>query len=275
MPNHLVQIVMDSCRFDSYEAAATPNMDKIGKGEARYSYASWTSPSHYAMLMGMVPHTSPRGVFASEVYKQEFTRWIDRLDMPDLSFKTFVPHLSLPKVLQDLGYETIARVSMPVLNQLTGMNRFFDDYKLMGNHNDFKSMVAEVEFEEDEPRFYFFNLGETHYPYMLSGEDLPHISGVHGVFKHMDESLKAGEGPVEAKFFEKDEMEKLHKQQIRCVEYIDGLLGELIEKCPPNTHFIVTADHGELFGEDGYFGHGPIMHPKCFEIPFLEGLRPA
>jgi hypothetical protein len=29
-----------------------------------------------------------------------------------------------------------------------------------------------------------------------------------------------------------------------------------------------------LFGEDGYFGHGPVMHEKCFEVPFLEGLCP-
>jgi len=34
----------------------------------------------------------------------------------------------------------------------------------------------------------------------------------------------------------------------------------------------VTADHGELFGEAGYFGHGPIMHEKCFEVPFVEGM---
>ena len=33
-----------------------------------------------------------------------------------------------------------------------------------------------------------------------------------------------------------------------------------------------TADHGELFGEMGYFGHGPIMHEKCFEVPYLEGM---
>ena len=40
---------------------------------------------------------------------------------------------------------------------------------------------------------------------------------------------------------------------------------------PVNTHIIVTADHGELFGELGYFGHGPIMHDKVFEVPYLEG----
>ena len=38
-----------------------------------------------------------------------------------------------------------------------------------------------------------------------------------------------------------------------------------------DTIVIVTADHGELFGEMGYFGHGPIMHEKCFEVPFVEG----
>ena len=62
-----------------------------------------------------------------------------------------------------------------------------------------------------------------------------------------------------------------HQQQVRCVEYIDEQIGRLMKKAPANTHFIVTADHGELFGEDGYFGHGPIMHIKCFEVPFIEG----
>lgn len=268
---------MDSCRYDSYHAASTPNMDKLGLAERRYSYASWTSPSHYAILMGMVPHTSPRGVFASEVYKQEFAKWVERLGIPDLSFKTFVPQLSLPKVLKDQGYKTIGRVSLPVLNQFTSINKYFDDYKLMSNHNDFATMVKELEFPDQTPRFYFFNLGETHYPYMLQGENLPHISGVHGVFKKMDEFMLASKQEEQKSadsFFEPEEMQRLHQQQIKCVEYVDGLLGDLFSKCPPNTHIIVTADHGELFGEDGYFGHGPVMHEKCFEVPFLEGLCP-
>jgi hypothetical protein len=31
------------------------------------------------------------------------------------------------------------------------------------------------------------------------------------------------------------------------------------------------SDHRELFGEAGYFGHGPIAHEKVLEPPFLEG----
>ena len=28
---------------------------------------------------------------------------------------------------------------------------------------------------------------------------------------------------------------------------------------------------GELFGEGGYFGHGPVPHEKVLEVPFVEG----
>jgi hypothetical protein len=275
MSNHFVFVIMDSCRYDSYHAASTPNIDRLGIAECRYSYASWTSPSHFTYLMGMLPHQSPRKVFASEVYKQEFAKWVDRLGVPDLSFKTFVPYLSLPKVLKDQGYRTIARVSMPVLNPFTMMSQHFDDYKLMSNHNDFASMVKEIEFPDEEPRFYFLNLGETHYPYMLNGDDLPRISGIHGVFKGLDDYLLVNKQQVEQKsFFEMEEMVRLQYQQVKCVEYVDNLIGELFNKCPSNTHIIVTADHGELFGEDDYFGHGPVMHPKCFEVPFVEGRCP-
>lgn len=272
--NHLIYVIMDSCRHDSCVMARTPNIDLLGSIGRRYSYASWTSPSHYAMLMGMMPHESPVGVFASEVYKGEFKKWVGRLGIEGLSFRSFVPELSLPKILKDHGYRTIARVSLPVLNPHAGLNRFFDDYRLMDHHNDFAGMVREIHFSGQQPYFYFLNLGETHYPYMLSGTDLPHISGVHGVLKNLQESA-ADPAPGDDRFFPAEEMQRLHQQQIRCVEYVDGVIGELYRKCPPNTYFIITADHGELFGEAGYFGHGPIMHEKCFEVPFVEGLRPS
>lgn len=271
MPNHFIQIILDSCRFDSFVAARRPNMDRIGAVEKRWTYASWTAPSHYAFLMGLMPHTSPTKVFASEVYKEEFGIWVDRLGIPDLSFKTFVPQLSLPKVLKDLGYHCVARVSMPVLNQFTLLNHFFDDYRLMDNHNDFKGMIEGVEFPDDQPRYYLLNLGETHYPYMLKDEELPIISGVHGVLKHMGD---AADGESKTRFFDEGAMSRLHQQQTRCVEYVDSLVGELLGICPANTYLVITSDHGELFGEGGYFGHGPIMHEKVFEVPFLEGMRP-
>ena len=269
---NLVYIVMDSCRFDSYERARTPNMDRIGKGERRYSYASWTSPSHQTILMGISPHTSQSHVIASEVYKQDFVRWRERLDIPDLEFRSFVPHLWLPKKLRDLGFRTIGRVSLPVLNEFAGFARDFHDYRLMDDHNDFAGMIDEMEFPAAQPMFYFFNLGETHYPYMLTKDEAPVLHGFHGVVKRLDDAEEeAGPGK---EFYTVESLRRFHDQQVRCVEYVDTQLGRLLERVPENTHLIVTADHGELFGEDGYFGHGPIFHEKVFEVPFLEGVRP-
>jgi Sulfatase len=267
--NHIVFLVLDSCRYDSFVAARTPNVDRLGQAAKRWSYASWTAPSHYAFTMGMLPHASPQNVYASEVYKEEFAQWRDRLGAEGMAFKDFLPELSLPRVLSRLGYRTVAKVSMPVLNKHTLISQHFDEYKLMDNHNNFAGMVEEIEFPEDEPHYYFLNLGETHYPYMLSGADLPHVSGVHGVLKAMGNEIEVATHGRQG--FDPVQMKMLQEQQVRCVEYVDGKIGELMAKAPPNTWFIVTADHGELFGEDGYFGHGPIMHEKCFEVPFVEG----
>lgn len=283
MPRNLILITYDSCRLDSALAAKAPNLARLGEIEARYSYASWTAPSHYTFMMGLVPHVSPTKVYASEVYKEDFHKWGHRLDIPDLKFETFLPQLSLPGMLKQYGYRTVGRVSMPVLNPYTVINNAFDDYRLMDNHNDFKGMVEEVAFSRDQPSFHFFNLGETHYPYMLDDPSLPHISGLHGVAKTLSKGGDAGgiighkqkEGEMDIEEFFADEVMKgLHQQQIRCVEYLDELLGALMDKAPSETWFMVMGDHGEAFGEGGYFGHGPVMHEKVFQVPFVEGLRP-
>ena len=105
---------------------------------------------------------------------------------------------------------------------------------------------------------------------MLDGDSMPHISGVHGVFKRMDDELGQS---TDDRFFDDDQMRDLHAQQVKTVEHVDTLIDALISKAPVNTHFIITADHGECFGENGYFGHGPIVHEKVMEVPFLEGVK--
>jgi len=279
MKNNLVYIIFDSCRYDSFAAAKTPNIDRLGKADRRYSYASWTVPSHTVYLLGACPHLSPKGVFASEVYKKDFINWGSRLNVPDISFRQFVPRLSLPAFLKENGYKTNALVSMPVLNQTTILNQHFDRYQLMKSHNDFDAIIDELTFDADQPSFYFLNIGETHYPYTLpgeSGEHLPRIHGVHGVFKHMDDMIMAGKTasdlPANDQFFDQAQMDQLKAKQVSNIEYLDKLFEKLYDTCPKNTHFIVTADHGELFGEDGYFGHGPVIHDKVFEVFFTEGM---
>jgi len=274
--NNYILIVFDSCRYDSLIRARPQTIRKLGSVERRWSYASWTSPSHFNLLTGLLPHKSPRHVYASEYYTTEFLKFNERLGSDDLKFASLVPRLYLPLFLKEtLGYRTHARVSLPVLNPKTILNQGFDTYKLMENHNDMRAMLREMTFSEEHPSFYLLNVGETHYPYALPDEppeEWPRISGVHGVFKHLDDHVVGGKlAERKKKFFDTTKLEALRKRQIRAVKYLDRVVEELFDLVPKNTYITITADHGELFGEDGYFGHGPIQHPKVWEVPFVEG----
>lgn len=230
--------------------------------------------------MGLLPHTSPHDVYASEHYKADIARYAERLGVDGIEFKKLLPSLFLPSYLRNnLGYRTEARVSMPVLNPYTVLNRDFDHYELMATHNDMSAMVEALRFAEDRPTFHLLNVGETHYPYALPHEDSnewPHLPGFHGVVKHIDEPSESGTTTEmsQALRFDQSQLDELRLRQVKAVEYLDGVFARLFEVVPRNTWIVVTSDHGELFGEEGYFGHGPIAHEKVFEVPFVEGLVP-
>ncbi|RXD05717.1 metalloenzyme [Sphingomonas sp. UV9] len=273
---NLLWIVLDSARWDAAITAATPNMDRIGQMERRWSYASWTAPSHLSFFMGLLPHRGQPGAAASIEYRQEFAKWPERLAMDDSGgFSCFAPSLSLPGFLARKGYRCEARVSMPVLNPATLLASGFDHYELLPAHNDIGAALDALHFD-DRPVFHFINTGETHYPYLLPGEtddDLPLIPGVHGVWRTMDlfhSGGHAAEPPLDPKL-----LRPLWHKQVRCIENVDARLGEALTRIPRDTWVIVTSDHGELFGEDGWLGHGPVVHPKVLEVFLVEGLNPG
>ncbi|MCH2112439.1 MAG: sulfatase-like hydrolase/transferase [Planctomycetes bacterium] len=291
--NHLLVITLDSCRWDSFMAAEPSNIARLCGGlenvERRFSYASWTAPSHYNLLTGLVPHVSPEKVYASEYYKEDLYKFKERLGVEEAGFEAMIPHLWLPSYLKAKGYETNAMVSLPVLNPATGINNDFDTFKLMPKHNDMLAMLDGMEehmktreskgLKGNTPQFYLMNVGETHYPYALPDEDkndLPHISGVNGIFKKLDNQINEEGNLVSdnesGNWMDMDQIEQCRDRQIKTVKYLDEVVfPRLYDMVPKDTWVIVTADHGELFGEAGYFGHGPIMHEKVFEVPFLEG----
>jgi arylsulfatase A-like enzyme len=155
------------------------------------------------------------------------------------------------------------------------LNHGFDTFELMPRHNDMRAMLARMTFSAEQPSFYLLNIGETHYPFALPDEppdEWPRVSGVHGVFKHLDEEIVGGRLTGQSqKFFDREKLRLLRQRQIDAVRYLDGVVEELFDIVPANTWITITADHGELFGEAGFFGHGPVHHEKVYEVPFVEG----
>jgi hypothetical protein len=279
--NHIVLVVFDSTRLDAFTAAAAPNVARLGAAQRRFSYASWTPPSHHAMVMGQLPHRGRPAVFTSVEYQRELWSWVERIGARtgSLDLRGFLPRLSLPMFLRSLGYRCEAYVSLPVLSSYTLIAADFDRFELMPSHNHFAALMERVRFS-DQPTFFLLNAGETHYPYAVHGErteGMPHLPGLHGVLKGGLVDLSTAEAEAERAFAAwctEARMRRLFDRQVACVEHLDRLMGQLMSRAPASTWFIVTSDHGELFGEDGYFGHGPVMHPKVFEVFLVEGRRP-
>ena len=49
--NNFIIVILDSCRYDSFMKANPKTIQRLGKVEKRWSYCSWTGPSHYNLLM--------------------------------------------------------------------------------------------------------------------------------------------------------------------------------------------------------------------------------
>lgn len=270
---HVVVVILDSLRYDSLLAAQPRVLPRLGPIERRFTYATWTAPSHYALLTGLLPHRAPTGVVAHEVYRDDLGAWAPRLGLPAAGWGAMLPDLWLPRWLQAHGYQTGARVSLPTLNPATPLNRAFDDYTQAERHNDLPALLASLRFDGGRPWFWLVNAGETHYPYATAEEPEAHwpkLHGVHGVFRR----LAAG-APVHAseaaEAFDAARLDLLRRRQVRAAAHCDRALEALFDACPRGTRIIVTADHGECFGEGGWFGHGPIPHEKVLEVPFVEG----
>ena len=266
--NHLVIIILDSCRYDSFLKAKRCYFDKVGNLEKRFSYASWTAPSHYSLLMGQLPHRNQSNRLAAEIYSDEFNSWSTRLGLRNLRGQNFLPHLSLPAALAAHHYYSEAFVSMPVLQEASGLGRHFDKWNFVTQ--DFSWIIQQLDFSGPLLKFYFLNLSETHFPYGIK-DPQPYLPGWNGIAR--DGFSYQGDSDWQGQFFEKSRLRKFHQMQIEAVESCDTIFLKLWAKAPDNTYFIITSDHGECFGEGGFFGHGPMVDPKVFEVPFLEGAK--
>ena len=268
---NFVLVTLDSCRYDAFETAHAPNLRGLGALQKRYSYASWTPPSHYAMLAGLLPHASLPHTHASALYVHEFREHERRLGFPVMTPGYNMDAFYFPSFLRAHGYTTHARVSMHLLHPTGPLNRDFDSFKLMPRINDFAAIIDDVQFDDGRPGFWLLNVGETHYPYALADDPVnewPRIPGIAGILA----ALRSGDvlqlpPPVSAQ-----QLVDLRARQVRALEAIDRLFPRLVAKLPRNTAIVVTADHGELFGEDGFLGHGPVQHEKVFEVPFIEAI---
>ena len=265
----VVVIVLDTVRADhlsvyGYARATTPNLEAFAREAMTYRTAiapdTWTGPSHASLLTGLA--SSEHGVrYAKE-------RPGDGIHALPASVPT------LTERLRDAGYRTAAFLGNEgYLDPVFGFDRGFERYQWT-NLRPANRLVSAVDAWLRRRRgrsvFLLVNVLDAHEPYAAPP---PYDRLFPG---RLDRTLPRH---LDGRTLP-DPAETAHyvSQYDGELRFIDDGLGTIFQALRDtgrwdNALIVVTADHGELFGEDGRWGHGgepihPLVHvPLLIKYP--------
>ncbi len=271
LPNILL-ITLDTTRADhlscyGYERRTSPRLDALAEEGMLYtrciSTSSWTLPAHASLLTGRVPTSH------GAMYDPNSTLGLTGILPGDWSnYRVSALGESIPSLaalLKQKGYATGGVIGGPWLKRAFGFGPGFDMYDDAEIDN-VNGRLAEqinrralpwIEQQADDAWFLFINYFDPHDPYYPP-------EGWR--YRFLDESkLVAGAQATP------EQLVALYDAEIY---YTDHHLGEMIDHLVrlglyDDTWIIVTADHGELFGEHGLRGHGATLYQEEIHIPLV------
>jgi arylsulfatase A-like enzyme len=130
----------------------------------------------------------------------------------------------------------------------------------------------ESEWKNEDPFFIWLHYMDAHYPFQPPEQFLEDLD-IDPLPKRRVAELngKMQEEPDELTKEDVDELLKLYKGEIRFTDhYIGKVLDELKERgILDETIVVVTADHGEAFGEHDRFGHHPLLYDELLRVPLI------
>jgi arylsulfatase A-like enzyme len=277
----VVLVTLDTTRADrlstyGYPRATSPNLDALAEDavvfERAWAPSSWTLPSHASLFTGRVP--SGHGARYDPEGSLVLDRGLEQKIPEGFRAEGLDPDArTLAELLSGAGYAAAGFVAGPWMKELFGLGRGFGHWddegiervrgRLGGDVTDAAIAWLEDRFAEDAraggrtPFFLFANYYDPHGPYLPPTTHrwlfaAPPPPGV---------PLRKTPKRVAA----------LYDAEIR---YADDQLGRLLDFLRQHGRYedaivIVTSDHGELFGENGRFGHGAFLSEEELRIPLV------
>ena len=306
-PNILL-VVLDALRRDAIEplgapAGSTPVIAELaGRGHAyphAYATSSWTLPSHASMFTGLLPGRlglgqPPEGTpqSARGVFERNSERLLPQvLASAGYDTRGFSANLwASGHVGLDIGFERFV-YAVPdrggrIEAMLSGGLRAQLAWALQGLHARADNGAAELGRElrsaiaewSGKPTFWFVNACECHSPCLppRPWNDLGPAGRVRAALEarrhYSFEALclyAAGRRGIP-----EETMERMRHLYRRAAAYLDDWLGSALEALDARgildeTLVVVTADHGENFGEHGLIGHGFAVNETLMSVPLV------
>ena len=258
-------ITLDSCRYDSFRGSTTPAMDRVAPLHRAMAPSHFTFGSHSAIFKGFLPSVrAPRPLLNSKLaklFRLAHAGW------PGKEREEF--QLKGPSIIEGfrrLGYRTIGSGAVGWFDPATETGRCltaeFERFYYPGSTWQLPDQLAWIEVQRrelspDQPLMLFLNVGETHVPYWHSG----------ATWDRDDNPCVPFQSPS------RERQRTCRRRQRACLEHVDDLLAPLLEGFRDATT-VITADHGDCWGEDGLWEHG-ISHRCTLEVPLLMRVRGA
>ncbi|MEZ6014692.1 MAG: sulfatase [Planctomycetota bacterium] len=268
-PPLVLVVSLDTVRADRWASAPTPAFDGLAARADRYptavSTAPWTLPSHASMFTGLWP--SEHGAVSFEV---------DALE--DNAHPLHPDHVTLAEALSSAGYHTAGFVANTVyLSPRHGLDQGFATWQVRRQRGDgvTRDALAWVDAQRagagrGAPLFLFLNYMDAHRPYNAP----PAPDGRQSVVL-LDELIERvmvrGEG-------DSPERAELRADLLACYDgalaNLDAALGRLFDGLDARglldgALVVVTADHGESFGEHGLVEHSKDVYEPLLRVPFI------
>lgn len=269
-PN-IILITLDTTRADhlscyGYRWLTTPYLDGLAKESLVFSNvispSSWTLPAHASLFTGKLvsshgARNDPEGPLiladairgASRKYR---ARGLDSRQS------------TLASLLAAEGYDTCGVVAGPWMKRVFGLDKGFELYsdseitQVRGRPAPSVTRTALdwLSTKRRAPFFLFLNYFDAHTPYTRRPGFERFLTKGKSVHSKTEQNLALYDAEI---------------------NYVDESIGVLLQELKrsnryDNTWIIVTADHGDLFGEHGMNGHGKGLFQEELHVPLIAKL---
>lgn len=278
-PENIVLLTIDALRWDhlscyGYRRNTTPNLDRVARESQvftqAYSASSHTREAVPALLTGEFPDRA-----VDSQYHLDAT--------------------SIAADLQSLGFETGAFHSNPYLSRAFGFDEGFDEFdddlylgshklvalaqraldKLQNRHYAPAPRINERALgwldSTDGPRFLWNHYMDVHGPYAPPSS----YTTMYGADRTDTDLYKLYNRAIQApESITPDEQSLLVDCYDGEIRFLDHHVGAFLDALKErglyeDSLIVITADHGDAFGERGYYEHPRYLHEELIHVPLL------
>lgn len=303
-PPNVLWITLDSVRsdhtsIDGYERDTTPEIGRIG--DAGYAFPNCiahgksTLPSSGSILTGLAPCRNTLGI-TGDVLPERITTVPERFSSAGyqtacLSRNSFLSAETgldrgfdrfqwlASETITDLSITTLVKYALNIRSHSAGFTRDTAKHASPFLMNEVaKDWLSDFQ-DRDDPFFFYLHYNEPHRPYY------PPLAWLD---TYADEismgSLEAAEFALETHYnldeivangceLTDEEWAALVAMYDTEIAYTDEMVGRLVDYVDSldldDTVVVVTADHGELFGEYGLLSHSYVLIDAVTRVPLV------